>query len=608
MQIRKEALFSDLGGLCTPQENISSIRNLSTWNSVPYETANVTGTMLLSMQNSRPQNVELAPKLTGWYRIFVGIGAYGISAEDTLNTNVVNMKLTRDGAFMHLAPSGHSGYAYHAVQESFWRCADMTGQNVEIAKHPYGAPTDAMLAWVRFVPMEQDEVDAHLADLGRTDTKRIYATNDMHGMLGNYGLRNADDWHTTVQEYVESDVEWLSVENITIFDGEPSTGSAETFAFSRPCDEIIQERLKKDFTPEMLTDLAAYGKKQGIKMCVSMRMGAWGLEFPYDQMYFVNAFAEAHQELRCVDRDGSPIDALSYMYEPVQEYILNQFVTMAGTGCDAVEMIFSRGVPYVLFEQPFVDRFLKEYGEDPRYLPLDDARVTEARCQVVTELVRKLRARLDEVYGAGKVRLHARAQFSIWDCRHVGVDLETWAKEGLIHAVISYPQRIRELLEGDVWQDDNKERLDLEKYAAYVRNSPERSIFRRQDFRFMPPMADSHGVLQGPATMEERVAEFMELENKYGVTVYLEIMPRFMTPEEYKERALELYRCGCNHISLWDTYARVPRKADWSMIGRLGHKDELEHFESGEGTLFSKARLLKIGGKDVSRYIPAWGG
>ncbi|MCI8416101.1 MAG: hypothetical protein HFI33_01155 [Lachnospiraceae bacterium] len=598
-------IFCDLGRLCEPACHISPIREVSRWNCVPYETAEIQGTMLVSVYDGHPQNVTLPLELSGWYRIYVGLGAYG-SAGDI--SDIINLKLTDDHAFMHLSPSGQAGYAYHSIQECFWRCADLTGQSLEIGKHAEGQPCEAILAWVRVVPMSVQEVVSWKEDLARKDTKRIYATNDMHGMLALYGLKKKEEWRSVVQEYIDSDVEWLSLENILCFDGEPSTGNPASFAFCRPGDHAVQRLLKQYFTMEMLSDLAAYGHQKGIKICLSLRMGAWGIEFPYDQMYFDNTFALEHPNLRCVDRDGSPIDALSYMYPEVQDYMIHQFVDMAATGCEAVEMIFSRGVPYVLFEPPFIRLFQERFGEDPRYLPLDDPRVTDLRCEILTGFVRLLRTSLDAARPHQPVGLHARVQFCLYDCRHVGVDPTVWAREGLITAVISYPQRIREVLPANLWQQDQPGHLDLEAYENYVRTSEQSTICRQQDFCFLPPVEDSQGILQGPADQQERVSEFMRLEQEYGVTVYLEILPRFMSPDAYRERALELYRCGCGHISLWDTYMRAPRKAEWSMLRRLGHRDELPFYSSGEGELYRQVRLLKIGNKDVSRYKPAWGG
>ena len=538
MDTREEALFSDLGAICTPRAHLSDTRELYKWNTVPYTTSGVTGTLLNSMQDGRPESVTLEPKLTGWHRIFVGQGS---------DSQSCNLKLTKDSAYTNFCAGNSALYARHSVEEVYWKAADMTGQTVSIAKYKGGHPVNATLAWLRFVPMDEQEVKTFLEDMARMDTKRIYTTHDMHGMLGIAEPADLLDWRSIVQCYEQSDSEWFSVENIMIFDGDTSTGNYDNFAYPRLGDKLVQHGLKKKFTWEMLSDLCSYGHEIGLKMCISIRMGAWGIEYPYDQMYFTNTFFEENKHLRCHDRDGTPIDALSYAYEEVQEYMLDQFEKMAAQGCDAVEMIFSRGVPYTLFEPPFIERFKAAYGgEDPRYLANDDERVTALRCEMMLEFVRKLRVRLDK-----KVGIHARALISLYDTRHVGVDVEQMAKEGLITAIISYPQVFREILKGDIWQKGAEGKLlDLDKYYKYVCESPESILYRRNDINDIVPMEDSRGVLQGPSSQQERIAEFMAIEKKYGVTVYIEIMPRFMPPLEYKRMALEIYNAGCEHISL----------------------------------------------------------
>ena len=179
--------------------------------------------------------------------------------------------------------------------------------------------------------------------------------------------------------------------------------------------------------------------------------------------------------------------------------------------------------------------------------------MTELRCEVLTEFVTELREALDKELPERKVGLHARCNFSLYDSRHIAVDVEEWAKRGLITAIISYPQRIREVLEGDLWQEENPELLDLDKYYEYVRG-PRSSIRHSGDVDFVEPWPDSRGVLQGPKDQKERVQEFMEIEKKYGVTVYLEIMPRWMSPAEYQRRALELYELGAEHLSFFLGY------------------------------------------------------
>ena len=77
MQERNEQIFTDLGTLCEPKANISAVRELHKWNSVPFETADLKGTMLVSFNEGRPADVTLPLNLTGWYRVFLGVGLYG---------------------------------------------------------------------------------------------------------------------------------------------------------------------------------------------------------------------------------------------------------------------------------------------------------------------------------------------------------------------------------------------------------------------------------------------------------------------------------------------------------------------------------------------------
>lgn len=604
METRKEVIFSELGSQCQPAEHISEQRERYKWNSVYFETPKVKGHFLASLGNGTPQNVTLDPKLTGWYRIFVAQPALWSSGQQS----DLLLKLDNAPAFEHFSHTGQTLFSLHRIQEAHWCCADMTGRSIVIGKEKYGKGMDAALAWLRFVPMDEAEVEAFLADQARTDTKNIYATNDMHGMLCKFGYQNIDGWRSVVQDYVQSDVEWLSIENIRVFDGELETGDPDNFTFPRLVDERVQRMLKNSFTLDMVRQLVVFGHEKGLKMCGSVRMGCWGMEYPFDNMSFHNKFAKEHPEFRCVDRDGSAVFAQSFMYTETQDYIIGRLVEVAEQGMDAVELLAVRGVPYILFEQPFVDLFMARYGEDPRPLPLDDERVVELKCEVLTGFIRRLRQRLDEICGKGKVRLHLRGMYCLYDNRLVGLDVEKLAAEGLIDAFICYPQRIREQLEGDIWQDESHTKLDIDKLHDYAINAEKSIMYRKSDLYDAPPMADSRGVLQGPAGEKERVEEIAALENKYGVQVYFEVLPRLMPCADFRDRAAELYSYGAKRLSLWDTYDRVPRRILWTMMRRAGHREELASYPSGEGELYSYHRITKYADMDVSRYAPAWGG
>ncbi len=599
-------LFADLAAVCTPSDRISDQRILGKWNAISYEVAGVQGTLLTAMNENRPEPVYLNPALTGWHRIYVGLAVFNNS---DWRKNVLPIRLTGDPARTVFNPDGGVPGA-GGVEESFWKCADMTGEAVEISRFERGcfvldSLTDANIAWIRFEPMTEKEVEDFKADQMDDSHRCIYATNDMHCMAYAVHPTKQEEWEIAAQVYEQSDVEWLSVENLYSFDGKPDV-PFEQFPFSRLLHKECQDGLKS-YTDEMLQGLARRGHEVGLKMCASHRMGAWGVECTWDEMYFENSFRHAHPQLRCVDRDGHIVDAMSYAYPETQDYIISMFLRLAADGFDAVEMMYNRGVPYTLFEQPLIDAFQKRYGENICEIPSEDPRVIALRCEIMTGFVRRLRKALDERFPERHVRIHARGLYSIYDCRYVGVDMETWAKEHLIDAVISYPQSYREDLTGDIWQEGVLGRIDLEKYSRFVEELPKPPCFYEGDFREISPRPDTKGVPQGPKDQKERIGQWMKLSHDTDIPIYFEIMPRQMPKEVYMERVKEIYDLGGERISLWDAYSRAPRHSTWNTVRRVGHKETLDTLLEEKETICRRYRFLHIGRLDVSRFLPCWG-
>ena len=79
-----------------------------------------------------------------------------------------------------------------------------------------------------------------------------------------------------------------------------------------------------------------------------------------------------------------------------------------------------------------------------------------------------------------------------------------------------------------------------------------------------------------------------------------------MPCDEFKRRAVELYDLGAERFALWDTYGRAPKRSMWAVAGYLGHKEELRDFDYKPYS--SVVSITKIGGVDISRYNPMWGG
>lgn len=591
---RKELLFSDLFECFEPKENISTISYKNKWRAVDVDTNEYSGRLLASNAGN-PDDISFDPKLNGWYKIYLHLPG----------RSVLFLKLSGDSAFVSASAVTRRRYL---IEEVLWRSADMTGQSIILSRKIDANAQHSILSAIKFVPMSDDEVEEYKREQERQDTKRIYATDDMHNRLAFLNQNSYDDWRAVAMNYENSDVEWLSIESLaTLVSDHLEIENADDFGFPYEIDRNVYSNAKKFDRYKVINTVVDQCKKMGIKSSVSMRMGGWGMPFPYDQFYFDCDFVESHPEWRTKDRNGDEIRAMSYAYTEVRKLIIDELVKCAESGCDAVTIMAHRGIPYVLFEDPVAEKFYELYGEYPYELPLDEPRLNKLHCDIMTGFVRELREALDERFGKDKVQIHFRSLYSIYDSKYVALDAEKWAEEGLISAIISYPQRVHELLEGDVWKDDKRERLDIAKYTNYIRTSYHVNM-RPCDFETIEPIINYRGELCGPKDQRERVEEWMSLEKKYGVKLYFEILPRYLSSEEYRDRAMDLYNCGAHGLALWDTYGRAAFKSTWSTVRRLGHKDELVTKNVGEGSDFRTLFMLKLGDRDLNRFNPDWGG
>ena len=590
---RKTALFTKLDEVFEPKDALSPYGLRSKWRVTNYSTEDIDGNMLTSLGGNAP-DISFDPKLEGWYKIFLYIPG----------TSKIALKLTGDNSF-GMVSSGYNSPFY--IERLYWKSADMTGQSLTLSRAPFALPRFCYLAGVEFVPMTEEEVALWKYEDTRTDTKRIYASDDMHNRLFEVEQGGYEDWLALVDFYDHSDVEWLSLEQIRTFVSDRlPTDDIDEFVFPREGDKRVQRLFAELDYDRVLRETVEYGHKKGLKMSVSLRMGAWGMAFPYDQYYFDCKFMIDHPELRTYDRNGDEVYAMSYAYTEVQDYLIGELVNMARSGCDAVTLIAHRGIPYVLFEKPVADRFYELYGEYPYEYPLDEPRLNRLHCDIMIEFFKRLRAALDREFGKDRVGIHLRGMFSLYDCKVIGLDIERLCAEGLLNAVVCHPQRHYERLDGDVWQEGGEWRIDLDKYTADMRKKCLGACAHTGGYEYDPPYKNYRGELCGPETKEAWVDEWMRLERMYGVPVYFDILPRVMPCEDFRKRALALYELGAERLAMWDTYDRAQNTRTWHGARVLGHKEELPTI-SFDG-LSKLIKVRRIGAPEVSRYNPMWGG
>ena len=591
---REEILISRLDEVFLPAENLSPYGLKDKWRVIPYDTHEQSGNMLSSIGGD-PKPVTFDPKLSGWYRIYLQF----------VGESVLDVKLTSDRGFSAVLGNHHDLSRDGAlIEESLWRSADMTGEAITISLRFEYCKKQAALAGIRFVPMSDDEVAAYKAEWEVKKNKRLYGSDDMHNRLC-HNARTFEDFLPVVSRYEESDVEWVSLEDYRIYvSGNLPTENTDDFCFFREVDKNVQNSYKNFEPTELYPYLVDESHKRGFKVSLSYRMTAWGMPYPYDQYYFDNSFIIAHPELRTIDRNGEEVYALSYAYDEVQDYLIDKMLSGADSGCDAITLIANRAVPFLLFEEPVAKKFFEKYGEYPYELPLDEPRLNELHCQVMLEFVRKLRRELDERFGKDKVEIHLRATYSPFDMKVIGLDVEKMLEEKLITKLISYPVRHYErLADFDVWKDGEEYRIDLEKYTKVVH---ENIFYCHPDGWDFPQYKNYRGEMCGPANARERVIEWVALGKKYGVGVYIDIMPRVTQNSEFKRRALEYYELGVDGVALWDAMERQMTSATWDLVRRLGHEDELADIDPYKNHRYF--RIYRMAGMEINRYNPGFGG
>ena len=231
-------LFHDWSSACN---RIAPLMYQDSWYQIPFSTADHSGDLLTAFAGCDPEDVVIRPGLTGWHRIYVCMMVF--------ENNCALMKLSSDTSFHLLTTTRSAGWDEYTLEEGLWRCADLTGEALRISHRGFTGPCNTLIAWLRFVPMTGEEVAAWKSDFSRREDKRLYANDDMHNKLYGRRLESMADWATTIDAYRDSDVEWVSMENmmLSIHD---SLNCPESVQQYRVGDVWVTRQRKAHYTPQ----------------------------------------------------------------------------------------------------------------------------------------------------------------------------------------------------------------------------------------------------------------------------------------------------------------------------------------------------------------------
>ena len=373
-------VVSDLS-VCIPKTVLSLKRRRGRWKVLDYATGAFPGKCLSALPKTGAPPVTLPLNLSGWYAVYLGIGNYEEGA------SLVKVKVTGDATYQ--ARSHSSGQ----VQEVFFKCADLTKRDLQFAQQSAGYSQASVLMYVKLVPMTEAEVQALRADAEQRETKRLIATIDGFSFLYERHPTTKEELLEEFEHYRGSDFGtiWWCVSGADEVNYKSALGTingANVDDFPREGDgyytDSVKTFIKKGIDLTQVAVEAAHSV--GAKIDISLRPAAWHAPPPYEE-FFVSDFYAAHPEWRCYDRDGTPVMRMSFAVPEVRQHLLGIFREVLQARPDGVNVLYNRGMPLILWEEPFCTLFRERYGAEAKEVPEDDPRLYELRGEIMTCLL-----------------------------------------------------------------------------------------------------------------------------------------------------------------------------------------------------------------------------
>lgn len=544
---------------CAPKSAISAKNTRGCWRAVTYQAEGVSGVLLVASPETNAPAVSLHPGVDGWHAVYLGLWPQLSPAE---GPSAITVKLSGDVGSVTVMGQKESEYA---IEEVFWKYADLTGKDIVFGQSPSGFRSG--IAYVKLVSLAPAEVEAFKSDRGRSDTRRLIATVDNHGIYYSHRHSGVEDIYRALEHFRDTDfgrVIWNNGGSADVSSFPTKVGAVygrNCDCFPRDGDRMIAENMRMYLDKGIDTMAVArdYARSLGLEFHCSIRMGAFQFHPPYDEV-FTSPFYLKHPELRCRDYNDLPVSRLSYAFPEAQDYVLSLFAELAEYKPDGLSLIFLRADPFLLYEEPLLASFRALTGKDARALPENDISFQKHRCNVMTGFVRRVRS-LCRKNGM------ALSAFVFNDEPNniiAGLDPAAWIEESLVDFLIPYPRT-----------------------AGEGRKSLDGIDLKPIDFSYFTRIAGGSGCGLYPE-ISRGAARFDD-----------------GSPAAYRRQALAAYAAGVDGLSFWDGGGmNAPRS--WSMIRRLGHKDELVRFDDGEGSLYRSVPLADVGGYRMDKHPPHW--
>lgn len=538
-------LISDLSNV-TPSSAVTADRIPGRWRICGYRCEGIEGKLLYADTFAKAPPVTLPLGIKGWHRVVIGL--WGEREQLHYRAAGHRLKLSKDPCFrpvLRETPEITGTRLFETIEETVLCCSDLTGQDLIIGPPAPGSNAVTAVAYVRCEPLTSEEIEQVRHDRNRSDCRRVIAYNDGLSFLGRGDFFGEEELREMIDPYRYSDIDslyWGLLGDVNPFP------TKHGHLASGPTVEGIDALTARGINS--LKTAMDYAKHIGINFYVYQRMGACEDPFPGD--VWTSPWTKAHPQYRCVDSKGVPTNRLSYAYEAVRRHQIDLLVEILGWGADGVDLNFMRGPMFVYYEEPLIEGFKKEFGQDPRELDEWDHQWLKYRQWPLTSLLRELREELDKLGDKMGRRLAISAVTfpNVLGNLYWGLDLETWVKEGLVDRLVPFGS-VRGMTEVDL---------------AYFSE-----ITRGTQTTFWPFL---------PAYIQE------------------------LSFHDLRRTALSYYDMGARGVAMWDLTASQSSNLRGAFLLRIGHLEELrEALAAGKKEELPVVKKLeRIGDVDMTNW------
>lgn len=389
------------------------------------------------LQGHHPAEVLAIPlEAGGWHEVFLGL------FRPKAQHGSMHVRLSSQGHWRRMRPMHFIGDPGGGLQEGLFGTFELRREDQLLVRtEPHHA---AGMGFVRLVPCSPEIFQRH---------PNAGVVFDGNMALSTFHIEDAEDLEAVLAPYIESDFDHIfwgtgvgSYQPLYFSQALGWHGQEQT-EFMSPARartaEVMRAFHRKGLDPLRLA--VDFAHTNGLQLWANDRISK-NHEHDFRPDSIGGRFLMAHRDQRVQSAPGvlEPQVTMSFAYPEIREMKIRGLVEQARYGVDGIYLDFLRKSPIVGWEPAVLGSFKEKHGFDPsqRQCPREDwlHDWLAHQCSFVTRFMRDLRSALDE---EGKrigrripVAAHVPGRWHFSEgiplCSFDGLDIVTWAKEGLV--------------------------------------------------------------------------------------------------------------------------------------------------------------------------------